>query len=154
VGFRKRRFETQLFVFIWPDTCVMPDHNLEKYRAVRSSRRGSRRSDRLPALGNTEFSKPRRSSRIADLVADGGAQAFSDTHRWETSRAGRCRCGQALGRNDVSAHNATALDSVPFPVVRAGTVSATSSESIGRSGSVSYSAPSSFVSSSSNHALT
>jgi hypothetical protein len=35
------------------DTCVMPDHNLEKYRAVRSSRRGSRRSDRLPALGNT-----------------------------------------------------------------------------------------------------
>jgi hypothetical protein len=29
------------------------DHNLEKYRAVRSSRRGSRRSDRLPALGNT-----------------------------------------------------------------------------------------------------
>ena len=58
------------------------------------------------------------------------------------------------GRNGVSAHNATAIDSVPFPVVRAGTVSATSSESIGRSGPVSYSAPSSFVSSSSNHALT
>jgi hypothetical protein len=31
-----------------------------------------------------EFLKPRRGSRIADFVANGGARAFSDTHRWVT----------------------------------------------------------------------